>query len=153
MKYTPATIAKALVAFVIGAAGAAGTASGGLDVSTLSVGQWLFVVGTGLTTAGGVFATPNKSTDPVLTPAERITQDVQQVVSDAQIAQLALNQVTGVVTGAVRAIPGVGQVLGPLAQQALSALGDNPVWHPPTAYSQPIDAAVAPWDRPSTIYR
>jgi hypothetical protein len=137
MKYTPATIAKALFAFVTALIAAAAGSAHGADLSVLDFGQWMIALGAALTAGGGVFVLPNKSTEPVVSPAEQVVNGVQAVISAQANATAELDKVKQAVTAAVGVIPGIG----PLAAQVINSF--------PTAYSQFTDASAyqRPYDR------
>lgn len=134
MKYTPATIAKAITGGAVAAIGAATAAAGGPDLSVLDVGQWIGVFGTGLVAAAGVFAVPNKDHKPAPEAAPPPPLDdiaisaVEQVIADAtnavavrdRVAQGVTEAFGGIVTGGVTAV--AGQVAGSLADQVVRAV-------------------------------
>jgi hypothetical protein len=87
MSYPPSTIAKAIVATLTTTIGAATVAAHGVDVSTLSLGDWLSALGAGFVAGGGVFVTPNKDS---LTPAEKAAKAVQEALDDKTAAEAAV---------------------------------------------------------------
>ncbi|AUV61969.1 holin [Mycobacterium phage SWU2] len=114
-KYTPASVAKAVMGGFVAAAGTLAAFKVGADVSTLDPGQWMLVAGAFLTGAGGVFATPNADTE---TPGDKVVKGVEKVIEAQKQAQAELDRVKGVVTGAVGTIPG----LGPLASDLINSV-------------------------------
>lgn len=119
MKYTPATIAKALFA-AFSAFTAAAVASGhGVDLSGLDAGQWMAAVGAALVAGGGVFTIPNKEADGApASPADQAITGIQNTVQQAQTAQSDLDRVRDAAAGALANVP----VLGPLATDILKNL-------------------------------
>lgn len=120
-KYTPATIAKALSAFGVGTIGAAVAAAHGIDLSQLGFGEWLGAVGAGLTGAGAVFVTPNKSTEPEappVSPADQVITHLPQVVQEAQDKLAELEKVKDAVGTALGQLP----VIGGEAQQVFDSI-------------------------------
>lgn len=112
MKYTPATYAKALTAFVLGFSGALGTgALTGVTTATL-----LAAVGAGLIAAAGVFATPNKSTDVALSPADQVINNLPVVVQNVSEAAAELERVKQAATDVLGDVP----ILGPLANAIIN---------------------------------
>lgn len=108
MSYPPATYAKALVAILTTTVGAATVAAHGVDISTLSLGEWLSALGAGFVAGGGVFVTPNKDS---LTPAEKAAKAVQEALDDKAAAEAAvveadksLQKVTQAVTAALPSV-------------------------------------------------
>jgi len=118
MKYTPATIAKALFAGLAAFSAAATAAAGGLDLSSLTAGQWMTAVGAMLVAAGGTFGIPNKSTEPVVSTADQAITAIQNTVQQAAAAKTELERVQQAATAALNNVP----ILGPLATQILSGL-------------------------------
>jgi hypothetical protein len=116
MKYTLPTMAKALLAFGVTAASTATALAGGPDLSGLEFGQWLSILGAGLTAGGGVFLTPNKDHT---TPAERVVKDVQQVINDKAQSDANLAAVRDAIAAGVGVLPGA---FGPLAQQVINSI-------------------------------
>ncbi|AMS00909.1 holin [Mycobacterium phage Loser] len=118
MKYTFPVIAKALMAFITAALGAAAVAAGGPDLSSLNLGEILGAIGSGLVAGGAVFGTPNKDTEA---PADKIAKGVEQVLSNAAAANAEVDRVRdvfgGVLTDVQRAADAVN--LGPLASQIM----------------------------------
>lgn len=138
MKYTVPTVAKALIAFAVTAVSTAAGLAGGADLSALELGQWMAVIGAGLTAGGGVFYTPNKSAEPEVAPADLVVSSVQAVLEQASAATADLEKVKQAVGSVVGIIPG----MGPLAAQVINSI-------PTTAYSQFTDHSVyqRPYDR------
>lgn len=122
--YTPKTIAKAASAFATAAFGAAVASAHGVDLSTLDVGDWLGVVGTGLVSAGAVFATPNKAHQSA---TEQINAGIQTALQNqaaaAQVKTDADAEVDTVTQLAATALGLAPTVLGPLAAEADKLLG------------------------------
>lgn len=118
MKYTVPQIAKAVAAATTAALGAAVVAAGGPDLSVLSVGEILGALGAGLTAGGATFGTPNRSTDPVESPADKVVNGVQAVIEAKAQADAELERVKAAVTDVADDIP----VLGPLVTAALNQL-------------------------------
>lgn len=122
MKYGPAVIAKALVAFVVTTIATAAGLAHGADVSSLDFGQWLAAAAAGLTAGTGVFATPNKDgapgAAPTSQPADAAINAIQQTVEGAQQAQSDLERLKQAATGAFSQTP----VVGPLSQAAIDSL-------------------------------
>lgn len=112
MRYTPATIAKALVAFVTAFGGAAATSAPHDPTS------WAGCIGAGLVAFAAVFATPNKSADAAMTPADQVINGVNQVIANAQSAHADIQKVKDAVSQVVQDVP----ILGPLAKQAIDSL-------------------------------
>ncbi|QBP31035.1 holin [Mycobacterium phage Refuge] len=123
MKYTAPVIAKSLIATVVAAIGAATVAAGGPDLSVLSLGEWLGVLGTALTAGGAVFGTPNRDTE---TPADKITKGVEQVLANQAAAQAEVDKVKDVVGTVLTDVQLAASAvnLGPLAGQ-IFALPDE----------------------------
>lgn len=115
MSYTPAQIAKSLVAFGIAAVGAATAAAGGADLSVLDPGQWMIALGAGLTAAGGVFATPNASTS---TATDQVVAGIPIVLAQAKEAQDNLEKVRQTASEALGSVP----LFGPAARDLLNSL-------------------------------
>jgi hypothetical protein len=116
MKYSLPTIAKALMAFGVTAASTAAALAGGPDLSGLEFGQWLSILGAGLTAGGGVFVTPNKDHT---NPAERIVKDVQQVITEKAQSDANLAAVRDAIATGVGALPGM---FGPLGQAVINSI-------------------------------
>jgi hypothetical protein len=133
------------VAVVIATIGAATVAAHGVDLSTLSLGEWLGALGAGLTAGGAVFGTPNKSSDPVIAPADAVVNGVQAVLEAQAVANAEVEKVKQAVTSAVGVVPG----MGPLAAQIINSSNFNFSDPAPTAYSQFTDLSAyqAPWNR------
>jgi hypothetical protein len=122
MKYTLATVAKAITAFIFGVIGAAVTASHGGDIFSLGASAWFSAFSTGLVSALAVFTVPNKveapqSYDPVA-PEDQIINGLNQLQQQKAAVDAAIEKAKGGLSSAVQDVP----VLGPLAQQAIDAL-------------------------------
>lgn len=126
MRYTPATFAKALVALATSTVGAATVAAGGADLAQLTPGQWAAALGAGLIAFGGVFVTPNKSTEPEpvpASPAEQVSTGMQQAIqnkADAESGVAAAEAELNRIKDAADSMLGAG--LGPLAQAAINSV-------------------------------
>lgn len=120
-KYTPATIAKALSAFGVGTIGAAIAAAHGVDLSQLGFGEWLGAVGAGLTGAGAVFVTPNKSTEPEAAPVSPAEQVITHLPTVIQEAEDKLNELQKV-KDAFGSIIGQVPIIGSEAQQVFDSI-------------------------------
>jgi hypothetical protein len=96
-KYTPATIAKAIMGGVVAAVGAATVSAHGTDLSVLDLGEWLGALGTGFVAAAGVFVTPNKDHEPAPAPADQVINGLQAVQDQAATAQAELARATAAV--------------------------------------------------------
>ncbi|AOZ61252.1 holin [Mycobacterium phage DarthPhader] len=125
MSYSPAVIAKSLMAFATATIGAAALAAHGADLSVLSLGDWLGAIGAGLVSGGAVFGTPNKSATPELAPAEVVANGVSAVIAARDAAQAEYDKVQQVVTNVASQIP----ALGPLATQLINQ-GSGQYWRP-----------------------
>ncbi|AHG23793.1 holin [Mycobacterium phage EagleEye] len=138
MTYTLPVIAKALMAGVTAALGAAAVAAGGPDLSALDLGDILGSLGAGLVAFGATFSTPNKDTS---TPVDKVIAGVEQAVAAHEAAKAEVDRVKealGSVTSDVqRAADAVN--LGPLASQILNGIAP--------AYSQVFDPDTQPWNR------
>lgn len=110
MNYTPATIAKALVAFVTAFGGAAATSA------PHDVMGWAGCIGAGVVAFAAVFATPNKTTDVAASPADKVINGVNEVIANAQSAQQDIERVKEAVSTVIKDVP----VLGPLATAILA---------------------------------
>ena len=124
MKYTPATIAKALMGGFVAAMGAATAAAGGSDLTALDPGQWVGVLGAGLVAFAGVFAVPNKDHNPAPEPPPVLP--LPDVVLGG-LSQAAENVATSVseldkIRDGVGQILGTAPVIGPLAQAAIDSI-------------------------------
>ncbi len=92
MKYTPATIAKSLMAFITAFGGSAAT-----SVPHDPIG-WIGCIGAGLVAGAAVFAVPNKTDVPTVpSPGEIITglDEIRDHVTNA------IEQITNRANGAV----------------------------------------------------
>lgn len=116
--YTPATIAKAIVALAVATIGAAATSAGGADLSVLSLGGWAAALGVGLTAFAGVFVTPNKPNDAGASAADQIINNIPVVISTANDALADLDRVKAAASEALSQIP----VFGPLTKQILDSV-------------------------------
>ena len=110
MKYTPSTVAKALMAFVTAFGGAAAT-SGPHD----PVG-WAGCVGAGLVAFAAVFATPNKTDIPA--PADQVINGAKALQDAQDFVAAERERAAQAVTGILGSVP----VVGPLATQAINSL-------------------------------
>lgn len=108
MKYTPATVAKALVAFVT-SFGSAAAASPPHD----AVG-WAGCVGAGLVGFAAVFAVPNKTEQPA--PADAAITAIQETVKQATAAANEVDRIKQAANDVLSQVP----VVGPLAQQVIN---------------------------------
>lgn len=115
MKYTVATFAKAIVAFIVSGSGA--LVSSGADLNHLSVGTVLTALGVAATAAGAVFVTPNKPHDNT-TAAEQIVNNIPVVVAQANAAVSDLNKVKNAAADLASIVPGVG----PLAEAVINSV-------------------------------
>lgn len=110
MKYTPATIAKAITAFFMAMFGAAVSAAHGGDIFAIGASSWFSAIATGVVAGLAVFAVPNK-TAAVNNPAQRAAtglQDVAQQYNDlVNSVNAGLQQVQQTATSLGSAIPGV----------------------------------------------
>ena len=115
MKYSAGQLMKSIVAFATGLVGAATVAAGGPDLSVLGFGEWLAAAAAGLTSAGFVFATPNKDAKSA---AEQVLAGIPMVVQQAKEAQESMEKVRQAADEALGSVP----VFGPAAQQVISNL-------------------------------
>lgn len=115
MKYSAGQIAKSFAAFGVAAIGAATAAAGGADLSILDPGQWMIALGAGLTSAGAVFATPNKDSKSA---TDQVVAGIPVVIAQAQEAQANLDKVRQATNDALGNVP----VFGPAAQQIINNL-------------------------------
>lgn len=120
MKYTPATIAKSLVSGIVAFVGAAAAGAHGADLSTLDVGDWLFALGSGVTAAGAVFATPNKQHAPA--------GDVEPEAPTPLIADVAIDAIKQTLQNAAHGMSELDRV----KQAALDVAGVAPAVVGPT---------------------
>jgi len=104
MKYSPATYAKALMAFITGFGGAAATSA------PHDAMGWAGCAGAGLVAFAAVFATPNKTDQPA--PADAAITAIQQTVQHAQDAVSEVERIKTAATDALGQVP----VVGPLAE-------------------------------------
>ncbi|BBY63121.1 hypothetical protein [Mycolicibacterium helvum] len=117
--YTPATVAKALVAFGVTTVSTAGGLAHGVDLSVLDFGQWLIALGAGLTAGGGVFGTPNKDHKPAPeqpSPVDQVIAALPAVVQNAASANADLQKVTQAATDVL----GLGDDLVGKVEQAIA---------------------------------
>lgn len=118
MKYTPATIAKAITAFVVATVGAAASASHGGDIFAIGFGAWLSAIATGLVAGVAVFAVPNKTQLPY-NPAQRAATGLQDV---AQQYNDLVNQVNAGLQSVQQTATSLGTSLPPVyAEDSLAA--------------------------------
>lgn len=110
MKYTPATIAKALMAFITAFGGAAAT-----SMPHDAVG-WAGCAGAGLVAFAAVFATPNKTDQPA--PADAAINAIQQTVAQAQSAVSEVERIKNAASDALGHVP----VVGPLASAVIDSV-------------------------------
>lgn len=115
MKYTPATFAKALVAFIV--AGSGSLATSGVDLNHLTLGTVLAALGVAATAAGAVFVTPNKPHEST-SAAEQIVNNIPVVVAQANAAVSDLNKVKNAAADLASIVPGVG----PLAEAVIDSI-------------------------------
>ncbi|AXH48787.1 holin [Mycobacterium phage Steamy] len=115
---SPKIYAKAIFAGLVAIISAASLKAGGPDLSVLTAGDWLAVIGAGLVTGTGTFAVPNKSTEPSLSPTEAVVSGVQQVIAARATAQAELDKVTSVLGDIAGQIP----VYGDEAKAIVNAL-------------------------------
>ena len=110
MKYSPATIAKALMAFITAFGGAAAT-----SVPHDAIG-WAGCAGAGLVAFAAVFATPNKTDQPA--PADAAITAIQQTVAQAQNAVSEVERIKNAASDALGHVP----VVGPLASAVIDSV-------------------------------
>jgi hypothetical protein len=125
VKYTPATIAKAITSGVTTAIATAAASAGGTDLSALTGPQWIGVLGAGLVAFGAVFATPNKNHQPApepVSPADQIINALPAVVGDVAHAHSEFDRVKQAASNALGDALGTAPALGPLAQQAINSV-------------------------------
>jgi hypothetical protein len=115
MKYSAAQVAKSLVAFGVATIGAATAAAGGADLSVLDPGQWMIAIGAGLTAGGGVFVTPNQSSNSA---TDMVVAGIPVVVAQAAEAQANLDKVRQSAADALGELP----VFGDAAKQIINSL-------------------------------
>lgn len=108
--YTLPQIAKALTAGVVSTIGAAATAAGGADISTLTLGQWAIAIGAGLAAFGGVFRIPNAATPPTASTAPAdVTRAIEAIQASDNLATAAAqraNELKGALASAVTGLAG-----------------------------------------------
>lgn len=145
MKYTVPTIAKALLAFGITTASTAAAAAHGLDLSTLDVGEWLLALGAGFTAGGGVFATPNKSTDPAPEPVDQVVNGMEAVIAAHKWSTENLQRATQAIASAPASVPELSrmaeQIIGAANVRPPASLADRVIeshWQRPTQPQQLI---------------
>ena len=117
MKYTPATFAKAIVAFIVSASGAIATS--GVDINHLTTGTVLGALGVGLTAAAAVFVTPNKPNTTASSPADQVIQNIPVVVQEVADKIDALNKVKQAADEAFKDAP---VIVGSLAKQVIDSV-------------------------------
>ena len=110
MKYTPATFAKAIMAFVTAFGGAAAT-----SVPHDAIG-WAGCVGAGLVAFAAVFATPNKTDQPA--PADAAITAIQETVKQATSAVNEVDRIKQAANEVLSQVP----VVGPLAQRVIDSI-------------------------------
>lgn len=99
-KYTPATVAKALVGAVVAASATYATAM--ID-GAIDPGEWALIFGSAATAFGGVFVTPNKDHKPApapVSPADQVISALPTVVEQAAQAVSELDRVKQVAADA-----------------------------------------------------
>lgn len=129
MKYTPATIAKSLISGVVAFVGAAAAGAHGADLSTLDLGGWMLALGSGVTAAGAVFATPKKQqpadageAEPAPPIADVAIDAVQQTVQNAAHGVAELDRVMQVARDVISATP---VTVEPIAGRSPGTLADE----------------------------
>lgn len=136
MKYDIGTLVRAAVAGVLGAAGAAATSAQGVDITSLDLGQWLTLVGTGLVSAGALL-TPSKKPSA----NDKAVASVQDVVAKTSEAHEKLTQ------QAVDSIQRVKDAVGNLGAvlPVPPAVVSDAVWQRPMGQlgQQVLDAVIA----------
>lgn len=120
MKYTPATIAKSLMSGIVAFIGAAAAGAHGADLSALDLGGWMLALGSGVTAAGAVFATPNKQqsagdVEPATPPAPIADVAIDAVQQTAQNAAHGMAELDRVMQAARDIIGAAPAVVGPAA--------------------------------------
>lgn len=110
MKYTPATVAKALMAFVTAFGGAAATSAPHDPVG------WAGCAGAGLVAFAAVFATPNKTDTPA--PSEHVAIGLQLQKEAEAAVNAERDKIAQVVSDTIGQVP----VVGPLAQQVIDSV-------------------------------
>lgn len=110
MKYTPATVAKAVMAGITAFGGAAAT-SGPHD----PIG-WTGCAAAGLVAFCAVFATPNKSDD--VAPADQIINGAQALKDAENFVAAERDRAAKALSGVIGDVP----VVGPLAQQVIDSV-------------------------------
>lgn len=109
MSYTPAHVAKALVAFLVAVIGAASLKAGGPDLSVLTSGDWFGAVGAGLVAFGGVFGTPNETDKaPEQSPVDAVIDNIPRVIAAANSAADDLAKIRQTATDALGDLPYFG---------------------------------------------
>lgn len=123
MSYTPALVAKALVAFVVAVIGAASLKAGGPDLTVLSAGDWFGAIGAGLVSFGAVFGTPNKSTSPpVESPVDAVINNIPRVIEAANSAAGDLAKIRQTATDALGELP----IFGSEVQSIINRIPNYP---------------------------
>ncbi|AHJ86377.1 holin [Mycobacterium phage 40AC] len=138
MKYTFPVIAKAVMAAVTAGLGAAAVAAGGPDLSVLSVGEILGCLGAALTAGGATFGTPNRDDK---SPADKITEGIEQVLEAKRVAEAEVTKVQDVVGNVLNDVQRAAESinLGPLASQILNGAQAYSAFDPTTAWRRPED--------------
>lgn len=113
MKYTPATVAKALMAFITAFGGAAATSAPHDPVG------WAGCVGAGLVAFAAVFATPNRTDTPA--PADQVINGLQAVQDARAAAEAEIERVRQAATDVLGNAP----VIGPLAAQVINTINQR----------------------------
>ncbi len=127
MKYTPATVAKAITAFffsAIGSAWAVTQSGGSLDLTAL-----LSALSAGLVAAGGVFVVPNKTSGATQSdPVEQAVSDVTRAVASVTQAQQSVHDLSAQARAGAEKVQAVaadltaiGVQAGSLVQQVIKA--------------------------------
>jgi putative transposon-encoded protein len=109
MRYTPATVAKAFMAFITAFGGSAATSA---PHDTIG---WAGCVGAGLVAFAAVFATPNKTDTPA--PADQVINGAQALKDAQDFVAAERERAAQAVTGILGSLP----VVGPLAAQAINS--------------------------------
>lgn len=112
MKYTPATFAKAIMAFITAFGGAAATSTPHDAIS------WAGCVGAGLVAFAAVFVTPNKPGVPAQAPADAAITAIEETVKQATTAVSEVDRVKQAASDVLGRVP----VVGPLAQQIINTI-------------------------------
>ena len=118
MSYSLGSIAKAVFAGFAAFSTASVAAAHGADLSVLSPGDWLVILGGTLTAAGGTFQITNKPSGPEASPSETVANAVAQAAAAKDTATAEFDAVVKAATSVVGDVP----VFGPAAQAVLAAL-------------------------------